>query len=198
MRFPPSPSPPLPSRLAIYVAGIPVQTDSGPSSTYNSGAALQAGCASLGPWGCYPWYELHTLSQESCEADVCDGLCFALRASHGTAIKSKIPMVGYVAFGEPTWISLFIQTHGSRCLRHVTGGELLLSQLHVYCLSCYRIPCPRREPAIEYCRQGIRGVVKTAYDGAGEPGAMSSINIIVSRIGSKTRFLRYGISSGEI
>jgi hypothetical protein len=65
MRYPPSPSPPLPSRLAIYVAGVPVQTDWGPSST------LQLGCRSLS-WLCFSrpvgvrnaWYELHTLSRE--------------------------------------------------------------------------------------------------------------------------------------
>ena len=43
-------------------------------------------------------------------------------------------MVGYVAFGEPTWISLFLQALGGRCFRHVTGGELFLGQLHYYCL----------------------------------------------------------------
>lgn len=65
-----------------------------------------------------------------CEADVCDGLYLALMASHRTAIESGISVVGYVAFGEPTWISLFLQALGGRCLRHVTGGELLLGQLH--------------------------------------------------------------------
>jgi hypothetical protein len=39
-------------------------------------------------------------------------------------------MVGYVAFGEPTWISLFIQALGGRFFHHVTGGKLLLGQLH--------------------------------------------------------------------
>src|SRR5208337_851756 len=66
------------------------------------------------------------------EADLWDGLYLAFRASHGTAIKSGIPMVGYVAFGEPTWISLFLQALGGRCFSHVTGGELFLGQLHIY------------------------------------------------------------------
>ena len=56
------------------------------------------------------------------------------KASHGTEIESGIPMVGYVAFGAPTWRSLFIQALGGRCSRHVTGGELFLGQLHNYCL----------------------------------------------------------------
>jgi hypothetical protein len=56
------------------------------------------------------------------EADLWDGLYLAFRASHGTAIKSGIPMVGYVAGVDP---------HCSgRCFSHVTGGELFLDQLH--------------------------------------------------------------------
>jgi hypothetical protein len=45
-------------------------------------------------------------------------------------------VVGYVAFGEPTipLDSLFLQALGGRCLRHVTGGELFLGQLHLLAL----------------------------------------------------------------
>jgi uncharacterized protein (UPF0297 family) len=49
-------------------------------------------------------------------------------------------MVGYVVFGDPTWISLFLQALEDRCLRHVTGGELLLGQLHIYCLKFRFLP----------------------------------------------------------
>jgi hypothetical protein len=60
------------------------------------------------------------------EADVWDGLYLAFRASHGTAIKSGIPMVGYVVGVDPHC--------GDRFFHHVAGGELLLSRLHNYCL----------------------------------------------------------------
>ena len=83
MRYPPSPSPPLSPRHAIYVAGIPVQTDWGPSSTYHwSGVIFILPVAFLGQ----PWTPRPCL-QRSCEADVCGELYLALEgASHATAI----------------------------------------------------------------------------------------------------------------
>ena len=82
-------------------------------------------------------------------------------------------MVGYVAGVDP---------HCSgRCLRHVTGGELFLGQLHNYCLIRAIGALSQRQ----WLRQGVHG-------GASEPiTAMSSNTYILSFSNAKTRILAF-------
>ena len=98
---------------------------------YNSGAALLAGCASLGPWVYLNLvWTPYPSPRGGTEADLWSELDFTLRVSHRADMQSVISMVGYVAFGYPPWRSLFFQALGGRCYNHVTGGKLFLHQLH--------------------------------------------------------------------